>query len=104
MNDNGAKTSLRHRLYHWETNFDFVGRSRWWFVGSGLVIVIGLASLIFQGLNYGIDFKGGTSWEVRAPGVSVGQVRRALEPLGLGDARIQSQGSDIIHVQAGAQK
>jgi preprotein translocase subunit SecF len=101
---NGAKTSLRHRLYHGETNFDFVGRSRLWFLISGTVIVIGLASLIFQGLNYGIDFRGGTSWEVRAPGVSVAQVRRALEPLGLGDARIQTQGSDIIHVEAGTDK
>jgi preprotein translocase subunit SecF len=105
MSDNGAKkVSLRHRLYHGETNFDFVGRSRLWFLISGTVILIGLASLIFQGLHYGIDFKGGTSWEVAAPGVSVGQVRRALEPLGLGDARIQSQGSDIIHVEAGTDK
>jgi preprotein translocase subunit SecF len=97
------KRSLRYRLYHGETNFDFVNRKRIWFALSGAVIVIGLISLIAQGLNYGIDFKGGTSWQVKAPGVSVAKVRSALEPLGLGDARIQVEGSDIINVQ-GPQK
>ena len=95
------KASLRHRLYHGETNFNFVGRARLWFLISGAVILIGLVSLVLQGLNYGIDFKGGTSWEVKAPAVSVARTRDALRPVGLGDARIQQQGSDIIHVTAG---
>jgi preprotein translocase subunit SecF len=98
------KRSLRYRLYHGETNFDFVNRRRIWFALSGAVIVIGLISLIFQGLNYGIDFKGGTSWQVKAPGVTVAQVRDAVGPLGLGDARIQLLGSDEVNVQFGAQK
>ena len=34
------KSSLRHRLYHGETAFDFVGRTRTWFVLSGAVILI----------------------------------------------------------------
>ncbi|MGH9225580.1 MAG: protein translocase subunit SecF, partial [Acidimicrobiales bacterium] len=93
--------SLRHRLYHGETNFDFVNRWKLWFLLSGIVIGIGLISLLTQGLNYGIDFKGGTSWEVRAPGVSVGEARDALRDFGLADAKIQLQGSDILRVQAG---
>jgi preprotein translocase subunit SecF len=97
------RKSLRHRLYHGETSFDFVGRIRIWFALSGILIAIGLASLIFQGLNYGIDFEGGTAWEVRAPGVSVSETRDALEPVGLGDSKIQIQGSDIIRVQAGTE-
>ena len=92
----GARHSLPHRLYHGETAYDFVGRQRIWFVLSGLVILAGVISMVTQGLNYGIDFKGGTSWEVEAPHVSVAKARDTLAPFGLRDAKIQkiqSQGA-----------
>ncbi|MBN2707375.1 MAG: protein translocase subunit SecF, partial [Deltaproteobacteria bacterium] len=42
-------------------NFDFVGKRRLFMILSVAVIIIGLASLLFRGgLNYGIDFAGGT--------------------------------------------
>ena len=94
------KASLRHRLYHGETAFDFVGRRRRWALLSSVVILAGVISLLTQGLNYGIDFKGGSSWEVKAPGVSVAEARDALRPVGLADAKIQVQGSDLLRVQA----
>ncbi|MDQ6910718.1 MAG: protein translocase subunit SecF, partial [Actinomycetota bacterium] len=78
------KPGLAHRLYNGETSFDFVGRRWWWFAASLLLIAAGTFSLLTQGLNYGIDFKGGNSWEVPAPKVSVAQAREALGPLGLG--------------------
>jgi preprotein translocase subunit SecF len=90
---------LWHRLYNGETSFDFVGRWRRWVVLSGTVILIGLISLIASGLNLGIDFKGGTSWEVKAPGVSVAEARDALRGEGLAGAKIQIVGSDTIRVQ-----
>ena len=92
------KASLAHRLYHGETAFDFVGRRRAWFVFSALVIAAGLLSLLTQGLNYGIEFEGGTSWEVDAPGVSVEEARDAVRPFGLADATIQTIGGDRIRV------
>jgi preprotein translocase subunit SecF len=95
------KASLAHRLYHGETTFDFVGRRRIWFVLSAIVIGAGLLSLATQGLNYGIDFKGGTSWEVAAPEVSVAEARDAVRPFGLGDATIQTIGGDRIRVASG---
>jgi preprotein translocase subunit SecF len=52
------------RLFRGETSFDFAGRWRRWFVISGAVILIGLISLGFRGLNFSVDFKGGTIWEV----------------------------------------
>jgi preprotein translocase subunit SecF len=94
----GEKASLAHRLYHGETTFDFVGRRRIWFVFSAVVILSGLLSLGTQGLNLGIDFEGGTSWEVPAPGVSVADARDAVRPLGLGDATIQIIGDDRVRV------
>ncbi|MGI8809077.1 MAG: protein translocase subunit SecF [Acidimicrobiales bacterium] len=95
------RASLRHKLYHGETTVDFVGRRNIWFVVSGVVVLAGLISLLVQGLNYGIDFKGGTSWEVPASGVSVEEARDALRPLGLGDATIQTIGGDRIRVASG---
>ena len=53
-------------------------------------MLAGVVSLLTQGLNYGIEFKGGTSWEVHAPHVSVAKARDALRPLGLADAKIQT--------------
>ena len=94
------RRSLWQRLYHGETTFDFVGNKRRWFVLSGVVILVGLASLLTRGLNFGIDFEGGTVWEVRARGVSVAEARDALRPVGLGDARVQVLGSDNVRVTA----
>ncbi len=92
------KASLAHRLYHGDTTFDFVGRRKVWFIFSAVVILAGLISLGTQGLNLGIDFEGGTSWEVPAPGVSVAETRDAVRPLGLGDATIQIVGDDRVRV------
>src|SRR5580704_1514902 len=52
------------RLFRGETSYDFVGRWRRWFLISGVIIAIGLVSLATRGLNFSIDFKGGTVWEV----------------------------------------
>ena len=68
------------RLYHGQTRFDFVRRRRWWFAASSLVILAGLVSLGVKGLNYSIEFVGGTSWQVPAPGVTVAQAQNALTP------------------------
>ncbi len=44
---------------------DLVGKRNRWFLISILLLVPGLISLIFNGLNLGIDFTGGTSWELQ---------------------------------------
>jgi len=41
--------------------FDFVTRRKWFFLASGLVILIGIISLIASGLNLGIEFSSGTT-------------------------------------------
>ena len=94
------KASLRHRLYHGETSFDFMGRKRMWFAISGLVIALGIVSLFTQGLNLGIDFKGGVAWTAKAKGVSVGTMRDAVRPFGIGDATIQTTGNGFIKVSS----
>jgi SecD/SecF fusion protein len=71
--------------------FDFMGKSRWFFSMSGLILLVCAMAIAINGLNFGIDFEGGT--RITAPleqSASVDQVRDALAPVGLGDAEIQS--------------
>ncbi len=83
----------RHRpadFYHERTNFDFTGRPWRWAILSGTVIVIALVATFTRGLNLGIDFEGGTSWQVPVKGksASVSDVRSLIGPLGLADAKV----------------
>jgi preprotein translocase subunit SecF len=58
------------RMYHGETEMDFIGRRKIWFAISGIVILISLLSLGIRGLNFGIEFKGGV--QLTAPVLSSG--------------------------------
>jgi SecD/SecF fusion protein len=72
---------------------DFVGRAKLWFALSGAVIAIGIGSLIFQGLNLGIDFRGGSQITFETPqATSVEEVRQEAADIGRADAIIQGRG------------
>ena len=58
------------RLYRGETTFDFIGRRVIGFAVSLIIIVAGAGSLLIQGLDLGIDFRGGVAWEVPSGGPS----------------------------------
>ena len=98
-----SNRGLASRLYHGETAFDFVGRRNRWFAMSLAIIVLGLVFLGVQGLNFGIDFKGGTNWEVPAKGITVAQARSAAGAAGAPNANVQtvkSSSGTNIRVQA----
>jgi preprotein translocase subunit SecF len=92
-------------ILHERTNYDFIGPKRRWFAISGAFILIGLVALLARGgLNLGIEFKGGTAWEVKAgPGVNVstGGARDAVGGAGLKEPVVQILGGDTVRVQAG---
>jgi preprotein translocase SecF subunit len=70
--------------------FDFVGKRRWFFLGSSLVILAGIISLIVGGLNLGLDFKSGVTMTlVFSEPVAQEDLRVAFGDLGYGDATIQ---------------
>jgi preprotein translocase subunit SecF len=75
-------------------NYDFVGKRRWFYLVSGGFVVLSLVSILFRGgLNYGIDFTGGTLVQVRYDKpVTVEVVRRGLDEIKLGQAVIQQFG------------
>ena len=75
-------------------NYNFIGNRRWAYIVSGLIMLIGLVSLFTQGLRYDIDFTGGTLAQVRFEKTpTVGDIRKALSRIGMGEAIIQEFGS-----------
>lgn len=77
-----------------KTNFDFLGKRVYALLLSGLAIAIGIGSLVLQGLNFGIDFTGGTLVEVsyHEP-VDIAKVRTDLNNGGIKDAQVQYFGT-----------
>ncbi|MFN8026343.1 MAG: protein translocase subunit SecF [Acidimicrobiia bacterium] len=89
-------------IYHERTNFQFIAHSRRWLILSGTLILISIVAFSVKGLNLGIDFEGGTEWQVTktAGSVSVGDVRDAISQFGAGDAKITVLGNDGVRVQS----
>ena len=87
------------RLIPQETNFDFIGH-RYFAYALSLVVVFGSLFLVFtKGLNFGIDFTGGTLIEIQTEETpDLAQLRSTLNGLGLGDISLQEFGApnDIL--------
>ncbi|WP_170402372.1 protein translocase subunit SecF [Ruegeria arenilitoris] len=80
---------MRLKLVPENTSFDFFSRWKLWLGISGLMMVIAFASFMLQGLNFGIDFRGGTTIRTQSTQeLDVGVYRDAIAPLGLGDVTI----------------
>ena len=80
---------MRLRLVNENTAFDFFKKWKIWVGLSSILIICSIASTLVIGLNFGIDFKGGTT--IRAESTSpidVAVYRSAMEPLMLGDISI----------------
>jgi len=58
--------NLGGRLYRGEVSIDFVSRQKLWYTISGFILVISLIALIFRGLNFSVEFKGGSLFTVPA--------------------------------------
>jgi SecD/SecF fusion protein len=73
---------------------DIVGRRRIWFAISGAAIALSIISLLFNGLNLGIDFKGGSAVNFTTPQpVALEDVRTEMQQIGRGDDQLQGRGT-----------
>lgn len=79
-----------------KTNIDFIGKRKFAYVFSGVIIVLGLISFYKRGeANYSIDFTGGTVQQLKfEKTVNIDDVRKALKDMGLGSASIQHMGAN----------
>lgn len=79
----------RLRLAPEKTNIDFFKHQWLTFGGSVVLMILAFVVWGFMGLNFGIDFKGGTTLRTESTNaVDVGAYRKALEELPLGDVAI----------------
>src|SRR5207245_7733409 len=74
-------------------NYDFIKWRRWAYGLTAALIIPGFALFLVHGLNYSIEFTGGTLIQVRttAP-VGTGKIRDALEAAGIRDDEIKQFG------------
>jgi len=81
-----------------QPNLDWMGKAKFFFTLSGLLLLIGWSAIFFKGgIKYGIDFRGGTNVDVRfAHPPNVDQLRASLQRQGLGNSEIQGI-SDIAN-------
>lgn len=100
------------RLYRGETTFDFIGRRVIGFAISLVIVLAGAGSLLVQGLELGIDFRGGVAWEVpsNSAGVKLNDedARKVLDDNNIESASAKIQfltGTElqIMRVQVGDQ-
>ena len=63
---------------------------------SCLLVIVSLILLIFKGLNFGIDFKGGTLIELRSSNskINVSSLRDNLSQMSLGDVSVKNFGNE----------
>jgi preprotein translocase subunit SecF len=72
------------RLHRGEVSLDFVGRQKTWYAVSGLILVVSVVSLLTLGLNFGVEFKGGTVFQFPTrSGVTTSDARAAVKDSGV---------------------
>ena len=92
----GMKITIGGRTHPFRNvNFNFLGNRKKAYIISGSLIAIGIISLIFRGLSYGIDFKGGTeiALQFQKP-INIAEVRQKVSKIGLGKVEVKTFGGD----------
>ena len=78
-----------------KSSIDFLKSKYIAFIASVILILLSIGLFFLNGLNFGIDFKGGTLIEIETQNkIEISQVRSSLNSLSLGDIQVQEFGSD----------
>lgn len=81
-----------------DINLDFVGKRYFFVTLSSVINLAAIILLITVGLNYGVDFVGGSVVQLQFKSATDGRhIRDALEPLGLGEVTVQDFGAAARH-------
>jgi len=77
-----------------DNKFNFSSKFRVANIFSLILFVTSVLFIFFKGLNYGIDFKGGTLIELRASSTGASEIRTALNKMDLGDVNVKNFGQE----------
>jgi preprotein translocase subunit SecF len=81
---------LGGRLYRGEVSVEFVARKRLWYSISGAILAVSVIAVVVFGLNFSVDFKGGSVYQFAAGSSTISQVRQTVSTSGGGqDAIVQ---------------
>ena len=76
-------------------SYDFISKRRWAYALTAFLLLPGLALLLVRGVNYSIEFTGGTAIQIRTTeAVGVARLREALRTGGIAGAEVTTFGSD----------
>ncbi len=76
-------------------NVDFMGKRKMFYIISSAIFLIGFANIIIRGLEYGIDFQGGSEIVLEfQKSVDISDVRSKLANIGLGDIEVKTFGGE----------
>ncbi len=82
------------RIFH-NLNVDFLGKRKYFYILSTTIFVLGLISMLVRGLQFGIDFKGGTEVVLEfEKAIDIKQVRDQLSNIGLGNVEVKTFGAE----------
>jgi preprotein translocase subunit SecF len=104
----GKISQLGNSLYTGQKSVDFVGRKWLWYSVSGLIVILAIVGLSIKGLNYSIEFTGGTQYKVsdlpksEASQDNADRVRDAVGGLGIPNAAqpvVTTSGDSSILIQ-----
>ena len=76
------------------TNINFSAKFRYANILSLILFSLSIIFIIFKGLNYGIDFKGGTLIELRSNNIEASSIRDVLKNMNLGDINVKKFGKE----------
>jgi len=76
-------------------HIDWMGRRKLFYIVSSALFFLGLLTMIFRGLEFGIDFKGGSEivLQFEKP-INIGNIRTEVEKLGLGNIELKTYGGE----------
>ena len=77
-----------------DKKFNFSSKFRLANICSLVLFATSVLFILFKGLNYGVDFKGGTLIELRATNTGASEIRTALNKMNLGDVNVKNFGQD----------
>lgn len=81
-------------------NFDFVGKSRIFYVLSIVITILGLVFLLTRGLNYGVDFQSGSNVDISlSKPLTTEQINTVLEDAGIGEGASVTPGNDRVNIR-----
>lgn len=91
--------SLGQRMYRGEISYDFLGRKKFWYAISAILLLISVGGLLFRGLNLGIEFKGGADFTIPNATCSVTEARNIAESETGSQTIVTETGTGTVRVQ-----